>query len=123
VRNLSLILFILILSSCSSVPDRNPARVESGSCLELASHLVPRKRVPFESEEAFDIRSQFSITRQEIDELYQNKLFKKQIFEKEDVELHERSALILSIIKKNRPDFDEKRVLMRYKRLFKMCEG
>ncbi len=82
---------------------------------------MPRKRVAFESPEAFEVREALGITRQELDDLLASKYFQKNIFDKEGGELHERSALILSMIKKNRPDFDERRVLMRYRRLFNSC--
>lgn len=122
-RNMTLIFTFLLLASCGHLSHRRPAASEAGSCIEMASHLLPKKRVPFESPEALEIRSALEITRSELDELVGNKFYQKYIFEKEEAEFHERSALILSLIKKGRPDFDEKRVLMRYRRLFKICEG
>ena len=121
-RILCLIFLFTLLSSCGHSPLRTPAAAaDGGTCLELVSHLVPGKRVSSEVPESLEIREALGITRQDLDELISNKFFQKHIFDKVDNDLHEKSALILSMIKKSRPDFDEKRVLMRYRRLFNMC--
>ena len=89
----------------------------------MTSQLIQNKRVQLRNLENHEIRTSFDFSRTEINELMRNQFYQNHIFRREKTENLEQSALIVALIKRSRPDFDEKRVLMRYRRLFKMCNS
>ncbi|MCO4792853.1 MAG: hypothetical protein KC493_04020 [Bacteriovoracaceae bacterium] len=91
--------------------------------MDLVSGFVPTRANHLDAPEIGKMRNTFKISGKNMNDVLENPFYKRKVFDSQNDELNKKSALIINMIAKSRPDFDEKRILMRYRRLFNLCEN
>lgn len=114
-------LLFLLLMSCSTNSERQPAAAGNGTCIDLASSFFNQKRGIDQGPDWPSVLEKFEISQSEIDEILVSPYFRTHIFKNESAGMSQDSALILLMLKKTRPDLSDNRIWMRYNRLFHMC--